>query len=173
MYYKGSNDAWDGYGGAFLYTRSSSFDKALIPRLDAAMERTQGPYKWSDFTITDNSCKLQTKDPITLREQYASKVLITTEEQLQNQLTTLRNTAASNIDKSEKGAEKSLVKLEKEAEKFVAEIEKEVEKDVVAVEKEVEKDVVAVEKEVEKDVVAVEKEVERDISSLFGFNKKK
>jgi hypothetical protein len=42
VYYKGSNDAWDGYGGAFLYTRSPSVRPELVPRLEAAMERTNG-----------------------------------------------------------------------------------------------------------------------------------
>lgn len=34
VYYKGSNDAWDGYGGAFLYTREPTVKPELIPRLE-------------------------------------------------------------------------------------------------------------------------------------------
>jgi violaxanthin de-epoxidase len=32
VYYKGSNDAWDGYGGSFLYTRDPGVRPDLIPR---------------------------------------------------------------------------------------------------------------------------------------------
>ena len=164
VYYKGSNDAWDGYGGAFLYTRAPSVDPAIIPRLEAAMDRT-GKYKWSDFTQTDNTCKQQSETPVVLREKFARKAVIQTEDQLQEALTAVRANAVDSIDRTEKGAEKSVLKLEAEVEKFLDEIGR----DVVVVEKEIEKDVVAVEKEVEKDVI----EVEKDVSSIFGFGKKR
>ena len=153
VYYKGSNDAWDGYGGAFLYTRSPTVDPALIPRLETAMERT-GKYKWSDFTLTDNTCKLASESPVVLREKFAKNVIINTEEQLQEALTSVRANAVQSIDRTEKGAEKSITFLEKEAEMFAAEIGRDVE---------------AVEREVEKDL----EEVEKDVGGFFGFGKKK
>jgi violaxanthin de-epoxidase len=119
VYYRGSNDAWDGYGGAFLYTRSPTVRPELIPRLEAAMERTKGPYKWSDFSITDNSCKLVQEDNTVLREKFARKLIITEEEQLQEALTVVRSNALQNIDRSEKGAEKSILNVEKELETFL------------------------------------------------------
>jgi violaxanthin de-epoxidase len=45
VYYKGSNDAWDGYGGAFLYTREASVPPALIPRLEKAVDSMGLKYK--------------------------------------------------------------------------------------------------------------------------------
>lgn len=52
VYYMGSNDAWDGYGGAFLYTRSPTVSPQLVPRLEAAVQKMGLKYRWSDFTIT-------------------------------------------------------------------------------------------------------------------------
>lgn len=97
VYYRGSNDAWDGYGGAFLYTRSPTLRPELVPRLQAAVDRMGLRYKWSDFTITDNSCKPQTESPTILREKYARRLFITEEEQLQEQLTAARNAAVSKL----------------------------------------------------------------------------
>ena len=74
VYYMGSNDAWDGYGGAFLYTREPTADPKLFPRLEKAMERTGLKYKWSDFILTDNSCKKPTESATVLREKFISKV---------------------------------------------------------------------------------------------------
>ena len=169
VYYRGSNDAWDGYGGAFLYTRKPTVSPELEPRLTEAMERTGLKYKWSDFTKTDNTCKQQEQSNTVLRERYATKIAIATEKQLQEQAILARNAAVNTVVTDEKIAEKAAVKLEKELEKFLIEIEKEVEKDAVLLEKEVEKDVVSIEKEVEKDVKGLEKEVEKDVKGIFKF----
>eukprot|EP00607_Mallomonas_marina_P011032 CAMPEP_0182421274 /NCGR_PEP_ID=MMETSP1167-20130531/6586_1 /TAXON_ID=2988 /ORGANISM="Mallomonas Sp, Strain CCMP3275" /LENGTH=383 /DNA_ID=CAMNT_0024598233 /DNA_START=128 /DNA_END=1275 /DNA_ORIENTATION=- len=126
VYYRGSNDAWDGYGGAFLYTKSPSVDPALFPRLTEAVARMKIPYQWSDFTLTDNSCKEQVESPVILREKYASKLLITEEETLQQQLTAARNAAVNTIIEDEKGAAKSIDFLEKELEIFQNEAKKDV-----------------------------------------------
>ena len=166
VYYRG-NDAWDGYGGAFLYTRKPTVSPEPEPRLTEAMERTGLKYKWSDFTKTDNTCKQQEQSN-TVRERYATKIAIATEKQLQEQAILARNAAVNTVVTDEKIAEKAAVKLEKELEKFLIEIEKEVEKDAVLLEKEVEKDVVSIEK-VEKDVKGLEKEVEKDVKGIFKF----
>lgn len=142
VYYMGSNDAWDGYGGAFLYTRSPSVRPDLVPRLEKAFNAANLPYKWSDWSMTDNSCKPLAENPTILREEFAKRILLTEEKQLQEQLTAARNAAINTIVSEEKEAEKSIAKLEKELELF----QKEVAKDAVLLEKEVEQDVVGIEK---------------------------
>jgi len=136
VYYKGSNDAWDGYGGAFLYTRAPTVRKDLIPRLEKAMENSGLPYAWKDFTLTDNSCKAQTEDPTVLREKFVGKVVQKEEQALVEQLTALRYSAVNEVIKEERGIEKAIRTLEKEVEKYIVEVEKEIE----AVEKEIVKD---------------------------------
>jgi hypothetical protein len=80
-------------------------------------------YKWSDFTLTDNSCPVQTKSPLLLREEFAKRLLITEEEQLQQQLTQIRTAAVTTITKDEEEIvnflEKEIVAFEKELLKFL------------------------------------------------------
>jgi len=142
VYYMGSNDAWDGYGGAFLYTRSPTVSPELVPRLEEAVARMGLKYQWKDFILTDNSCKELSESPAVLREKFAKRLLITEEEQLQQQLTAARNGAVNTVVGEEKELEKSLKFLEKELEAF----EKELVKDAEILEKEVEKDAVIIEK---------------------------
>jgi violaxanthin de-epoxidase len=170
VYYRGSNDAWDGYGGAFLYSRKPTVSPKIIPRLEAAMDRSGLPYKWADFTMTDNTCKEQTESSTLLRERYASKVLITEEKVLQEQLTAARTAAVNTVEKDEKVAEKAVLKLEKELEKYLEELGAEVVNDSKALERELEKDVLGLEKELEKDLTGIEREIEKDLG--LGRNKK-
>ena len=117
-----------------------------VPRLEAAVDKMGLKYKWKDFTLTDNSCKLQKDTPLALREKFAEKVLVSEEEQLVTQLTKLRSAVVNEVIKDEKGAEKSIVSLEKELEKF--------------------------EKEVQNILLEDENIIEKDIKGLFGFGKK-
>lgn len=138
---KGSNDAWDGYGGAFLYTREPTVKPSLIPRLEKAVESMGLRFRWSDFTQTDNSCKKQTESPTVLREKFATRLLITGEQQLQEQLTAVRGAAVNTLVKGEKEAEKSIQVLEKELQLF----QKEAAEDVLKLEKAVESEIETVE----------------------------
>eukprot|EP00854_Cymbomonas_tetramitiformis_P001402 gene1402-2004_t len=54
VYYRGSNDAWDGYGGAVIYSKTPVLDPAVEPELRAAAERVGLNY--DDFEATDNTC---------------------------------------------------------------------------------------------------------------------
>lgn len=146
VYYRGSNDAWDGYGGAFLYTRAPTLRPELIPRLTAAVEKMKVPYTWNDFSLTDNSCKSLDESPVILREKFASKLFITEENQLQEQLTAARLAAVNTIVQEEKEALGSIQFLEKELELF----QNEAKKDVGVVVKDVEEVVEKVEEAVEK-----------------------
>eukprot|EP00971_Amphidinium_carterae_P238254 4729849-Amphidinium_carterae.1 len=58
VYYRGRNDAWVGYGGAVLYTRSATVPEEIVPRVDAAC-KLAGVKKldWAKFQRTDNSCE--------------------------------------------------------------------------------------------------------------------
>jgi len=203
VYYRGSNDAWIGYGGVVVYTRESKLPTELVPRLREAAKKVN--FDWDkDFTVTDNTCKTyEGKDALMMREQFAGKVVLQTEEQLAAASVRARSNAANSVqaqqiffqnevkeaenaftyleDKTvqfEKEIVKDVVGLEKEIVKDVVGLEKEIVKDVVGLEKEVVKDVVGLEKEIVKDVVGLEKEIEKDVvgieKGVFGrFEKKK
>jgi len=55
IYYRGTNDAWDGYGGATVYATSPDLKPEWIPDLEAASKKVG--VDWKDMVITDNSCK--------------------------------------------------------------------------------------------------------------------
>ncbi|KAG6389190.1 hypothetical protein SASPL_150649 [Salvia splendens] len=54
VYYRGRNDAWDGYGGAVIYTRSAVLPESIVPRLETAAKSVGRDL--SQFTKTDNTC---------------------------------------------------------------------------------------------------------------------
>jgi len=142
IYYRGSNDAWDGYGGATVYSKEPTLNPKYFKEIDEALMKVGR--RWSEFTLTDNSCK-------------AAETRL---EEIENDLVFVEGRVATGIQTAE-------TKIVKEIQKDLVAAEKEVEKDIKLVAKEVKKDLVAVEKEIEKDVVGVEKEVEKDIKGLF------
>ena len=181
VYYIGNNDAWKGYGGAVVYTRDAKLPESLKPRLREAAKKIHNWDFDKDFTVTDNTCgTMDNGEALLLREKFAGKVAIQTEEQLQAQATMAARMATNSVLAEEKQVEKAVENLEKVAETFEKELvkdvvglEREVVKDVVAVEKEVVKDVVAVEKEIVKDISGIEKSVEKEVETVFSFGKKK
>lgn len=54
VYYKGRNDAWDGYGGAVVYTRSAVLPESIVPELQRAAQSVGRDF--SKFIRTDNTC---------------------------------------------------------------------------------------------------------------------
>ena len=58
VYYRGSNDAWDGYGGATVYTRAREFPEAIRNRVTKKLKPLGYDFR-QDFVITNNSCQAQ------------------------------------------------------------------------------------------------------------------
>jgi violaxanthin de-epoxidase len=133
IYYRGSNDAWIGYGGAVVYTREASLPKELIPRLKLAAEKVNMNFD-KQFTLTDNTCPSEPSDEeiVLLRERFAGNAVLSTERQLQAQATLLRG----NVQEETKQFSSVALKLEKR----VADFEKEVIREAEELEKELEKD---------------------------------
>lgn len=126
VYYRGNNDAWDGYGGAVVYSREKRLPKKYYAEIDEALGRVGR--RLDEFVMTDNTCKA--------RESRL--------EELENDVVYVETKVAGGI---QAGGKSFLDEILKDA---VA-VEKEIEKDVLAVEREIEKDVIAVEQEFEKD----------------------
>ena len=164
VYYRGENDAWVGYGGVVVYTRDAKLPESLLPRLREAAKKVNFDFD-KDFTITDNSCKaLEKGEEVILREKFAGKMAIQTEQQLQQQAVLARTAAVNTLQQEEKVVEKAFQNIEEKALSF----EKELVKDIVNVEQEIVKDVVNVEKEIVKDVEKVEAEIVKEEQKLFG-----
>ena len=112
VYYRGRNDAWDGYGGAVLYSRSKTVPQRAVPEIRAALSKVG--LKWESFTATDNSCKPRESR---LEEVEADLILVETK-------------VGGALRAAEKELEKDAIAIEKEVEKDLQAAEKEVEKDV-------------------------------------------
>lgn len=142
VYYRGSNDAWDGYGGAVVYTRSPTVPKKWIPEIKESLAKIN--LKWEDFEETDNSCR-------------AAETKL---EELEADLQFVETKVAGGLQF-----------VGKEIAQDVVAAEQEVIKDFSIVEREILKDVRIVEQEVEKDLTQLEEEVKKDLFSLFKFKK--
>eukprot|EP00526_Cylindrotheca_closterium_P011580 CAMPEP_0113619770 /NCGR_PEP_ID=MMETSP0017_2-20120614/10051_1 /TAXON_ID=2856 /ORGANISM="Cylindrotheca closterium" /LENGTH=481 /DNA_ID=CAMNT_0000529375 /DNA_START=107 /DNA_END=1552 /DNA_ORIENTATION=- /assembly_acc=CAM_ASM_000147 len=180
VYYRGSNDAWDGYGGVVVYTRDSKLPESLLPRLRVAAKKVGYDFD-KDFELPDNTCKAVDKgESLVLREKFAGKVLLKTEDMVQAQATKVRGTAL-NSQKAQKvffsnegaAAGKAFQELEKQVKQFEKEVvsevqvlEKEVVDEVKLLEKEVVDEVKLLEKEVVDEVKLLEKEVVDDVKQL-------
>lgn len=162
VYYRGSNDAWDGYGGAVLYTKSPTVPSSIRQRVQAACE-TAG-LDFSRFKFVDNTCKVGAYNATLLREKYASKMLIVAEKNAENAIaseaTSVRSAAASAVA----GRGPALQSISKTLSNY----ERELRKDLKAVEKSVEK----VEKTLSEDISLLENVVEKDIEAVLRVPRK-
>ncbi|KAH8047600.1 violaxanthin de-epoxidase [Aureococcus anophagefferens] len=127
VYYRGRNDAWDGYGGAVLYTRTPYASKAVNERCAEACKKAG--IDFAAFRVPDNSCSAESaSERLLLREKYASKVLLVGEQALQEEATQAE--AARDVLRVEAAIERDVVAAEKELVKDATNVEKELEKDV-------------------------------------------
>lgn len=178
VYYRGSNDAWDGYGGVVIYTRDSKLPESLKPRLREAAAKVNMDYD-KEFTATDNSCPTQSDEQRTLlREKFAGKVVLKSEEQLQAAATRFRGNAVNSV-KAQKlffssdgpAVEEAFKKLQDNSKTFENEVStsavekafKQLGDDTKAIGEEVVKDAQQLEKGVVKDAQQLEKGVEEAV----------
>jgi violaxanthin de-epoxidase len=126
VYYRGSNDAWDGYGGVVIYTRAASLPESLLPRLRADAAKIGYNFD-TDFTITDNTCPSELSDgeKLVLREQFAGKVVLQTQKQIVAAATQSRGNANNSIkaqkiffDNRGDEAQKAFIQLGEETKRF-------------------------------------------------------
>lgn len=54
VYYRGRNDAWDGYGGAFVYTKSAVLPESIVPELERSAKSIGRDF--GKFITTNNLC---------------------------------------------------------------------------------------------------------------------
>jgi len=127
VYYRGSNDAWDGYGGAVIYTRAPSFPMQYAGEADEALNKIG--LKFADFNQNDNSCK-------------AGETKL---EEIEADLQFVETKVAGGLQGLSKEVVKDATLLEKEVVRDAALLEKEAEKEVLAVEKVIQEDVEEVE----------------------------
>jgi len=143
VYYRGSNDAWTGYGGAVVYTRASTLPEELRPRLREAAKKVNFDFD-KDFTVTDNTCPVMEKgEALILREKFAGNVVLQTEKQVQAAATRFRGNAANSAKAQVLFVEKELDEAQKafaELSSKVTEFEKEVADNAATLERTIEQE---------------------------------
>jgi len=137
VYYRGSNDAWDGYGGVVIYTRDSKLPDDILPRVRAAAEKVGFDFD-KDFEVTDNTCRSQTEgERLLLKEKFLGREALLAEDALRAGVVRAQKAVVT----EEKVVGQQATKIEKAVAEFEAEIAKDLRREIVEIEKEVEKDV--------------------------------
>lgn len=121
VYYKGRNDAWDGYGGAVVYTRSSTLPESIVPELEKAAQKVGRNF--STFIRTDNTCGPE--PPLVERlektVEQGEKTIIKEVEEIEGEVEKVKNTEISLFNRLFEGFKE----IQKDEENFLKELSKE------------------------------------------------
>ncbi|KAL3799714.1 LOW QUALITY PROTEIN: hypothetical protein HJC23_010364 [Cyclotella cryptica] len=109
VYYRGENDAWVGYGGAVIYTRDSKLPESLLPLREAAKKSISTSIR---TLLLRTIPALEEGEEVILRQKFAGKMAIQTEQQIQQQAVLARTAATNSIQAEERVVENALKKIE-------------------------------------------------------------
>ncbi|PKA54618.1 Violaxanthin de-epoxidase, chloroplastic [Apostasia shenzhenica] len=103
IYYCGRNDAWDGYGGAVVYTRSPTLPETVIPELENAAKSIGRDFTM--FIITDNTCGPETPlvERLERTVEEGEKTIIREVEQIEGEVEKVGGTELTLIEKLAEG----------------------------------------------------------------------
>lgn len=121
VYYQGRNDAWDGYGGAVVYTRSAVLPESIVPELEKAAKSVGRDF--SKFIRTDNTCGPE--PPLVERlektVEEGEKTIIKEVEEIEEKVEMVGKTELSLFQRLTEGFQE----LQKDEENFLRELSKE------------------------------------------------
>ena len=125
VYYRGRNDAWDGYGGSVIYTRSSKLPQTIIPQLQQAAKSVGRDF--NTFIETDNTCGPE--PPLVERlekkaeegEKFIIKEAEEIEEEVEKEVVKVRDTEMTLFQRLVEGFKE----LQQDEENFLRELTKE------------------------------------------------
>ncbi|CAH9116192.1 unnamed protein product [Cuscuta europaea] len=121
VYYRGRNDAWDGYGGAVLYTRSAVLPESIVPDIQRAAQSVGRNF--DQFTKTDNTCGPE--PPLVERlektVEEGEKTIIREVEEIEGEVEKVKDTEISLFSRLLEG----LKEVQKDEEYFLQELSKE------------------------------------------------
>ncbi|KAF3452412.1 hypothetical protein FNV43_RR02845 [Rhamnella rubrinervis] len=121
VYYRGRNDAWDGYGGAVVYTRSSVLPESIVPELQKAAKSVGRDF--STFIGTDNTCGPEPPlvERLEKKLEEGEKTIIEEVEQIEGEVEKVGKTEMTLFQKLAEG----LNELKQDEENFLRELSKE------------------------------------------------
>ncbi|KAL3654014.1 Violaxanthin de-epoxidase, chloroplastic [Castilleja foliolosa] len=103
IYYRGRNDAWDGYGGAVVYTRSSVLPESIVPQLEKAAQNVGRDFK--QFIRTDNTCGPEPPlvERIEKTVEEGEEIIVKEVEEIEQEVEKVKNTEATLFQKLVEG----------------------------------------------------------------------
>ncbi|KAL2549409.1 Violaxanthin de-epoxidase [Forsythia ovata] len=121
VYYRGRNDAWDGYGGAVLYTRSAVLPESIVPEVKKAAQSINRDF--NQFIKTDNTCGPE--PPLVERlektVEEGEKTIVKEVEEIEEEVEKVKNTEISLFRRLTEGFKE----LQKDKDNFLKELSKE------------------------------------------------
>ncbi|KAJ8430574.1 hypothetical protein Cgig2_019146 [Carnegiea gigantea] len=121
VYYRGRNDAWDGYGGAVVYTRSKTLPENIVPELERAVKSVGRDF--SKFIRTDNTCGPEPPlvERIEKTVEEGERAIIREVEQIEEEVEKVGKTELTLLQRLAEGFEE----LKKDEENFLRGLSKE------------------------------------------------
>lgn len=121
VYYRGRNDAWDGYGGAVVYTRSAVLPESIVPQLEKAAKNVGRDF--NKFIRTDNTCGPE--PPLVERlektVEEGEEIIVKEVEEIEQEVEKVTNTEITLFQRLAKGFQE----LIKDKDYFLEELSKE------------------------------------------------
>ncbi|KAK3031300.1 hypothetical protein RJ639_037312 [Escallonia herrerae] len=132
VYYRGRNDAWDGYGGAVVYTRSAVLPESIVPELEKAALSVGRNF--DSFIRTNNTCGPE--PPLVERlektVEEGEKTIIREVEEIEGDVEKVREEIEGDVEKVRdtemtlfRRLAEGLKELERDEENFLKELSKE------------------------------------------------
>lgn len=121
VYYRGKNDAWDGYGGAVIYTRSSVLPPSIVPDLEKAAKSVGRDF--SKFIRTDNTCGPEPPlvERLEKKLEEGERTIIEEVQQIEGEVEKVEQTERTLLQRLSEGFNE----LKKDEENFLRELSKE------------------------------------------------
>ncbi|KAL2227835.1 UNVERIFIED_CONTAM: Violaxanthin de-epoxidase, chloroplastic [Sesamum indicum] len=121
VYYRGRNDAWDGYGGAVVYTRSAVLPESIVPQLEKAAKNVGRDF--NKFIRTDNTCGPE--PPLVERlektVEEGEEIIVKEVEEIEQEVEKVKNTEITLFQRLAEGFQE----LIKDKDYFLKELSKE------------------------------------------------
>lgn len=118
VYYRGKNDAWDGYGGAVVYTRSAKLPENIVPELEKAAGSVGRDF--NKFIRTDNTCGPEPPlvERLEKKVEEGERTIIREVEELEGQVKKVEKAEMTLLQRLAEGFKE----LQKDEENFLKEL---------------------------------------------------
>lgn len=121
VYYRGRNDAWDGYGGAVVYTRSAVLPESIIPQLQKAAQSVGRDF--NKFITTNNTCGPEPPLAERLEKtvEEGEEIIVKEVEEIEQEVEKVKNTEITLFQRLSEGFQELL----KDKDYFLKELSRE------------------------------------------------